>query len=178
MLAALKQLFTPSALKESAYAVYSALVAQARDAKLYAQYGVADTLDGRFDAIVLHLFMVQEALKAEGSQEALQLSRYLCEAFIDDMDRSLREMGVSDTGVGKRVKKMAAALLGRVSAYSESYSDQAAFKLALLRNLYRGDIAKEAVAAKLADYVRHAMQALKNTPYETLKRGEIAFPPL
>lgn len=129
---------------------YADLVAKARDEKLYTKYHIPDSLDGRFEAIVLHLFIEEKT--TELSPEQLRL---LHEAFFEDMDRSLREGGVGDTGISKRVKKMASGFYGRLQNYKEHAADKAAFTEALERNVYGTSEAEEKAehAKLLADYV-------------------------
>lgn len=81
-------------------------------------------------------------------------SRLLLECLFDDMDRNLREMGVGDMGVGKRVKTMSKAAFGRFEVYTQAYGDDEALREALRRNVYRGaDVPDEALAA-LMRYIR------------------------
>lgn len=133
MIAFLKKLF-PSPEDTQAKHHYVALVEQARQPFLYQDCGLPDTLDGRYEAIVLHLF-IAECLLPENA-ESMKHIRNLHEAFFEDMDRSLREGGVGDTGIGKRVKRMAAGLYGRLQAYRDSTHEPSLFKEALLRNAY------------------------------------------
>ena len=150
MLKAIRQIFAAPAYQEEAHNLYIALVTQARRPEFYQQWQVPDTVDGRFDVIVLHVFLAVQALRADGSPEALEFSRTLSEIFFADMDRSLREMGSTDTGTGMRVKNMAQAFYGRVQAYSDGLRD-GTLPAALGRNLYRekpvGAAALQAVAA-------------------------------
>ncbi len=131
--------FFSSSTKHHAHDVYAALVTQARKPVLYMTCGIPDTLDGRFDAILLHLFLLQRRLKELATHEAATLGRHIQEAFISDMDRGLRELGVGDTGVSHRIRKMASALLGRIASYDAAWGDEKAFRDALTRNLYRGN---------------------------------------
>ena len=116
-------------------AVYDAIVASARQPVFYADMGVPDTLDGRFDMIVLHMFLVLERMKGEDEKFRQSLTDY----FFMDMDRSLREIGVGDLTVGKKVRKMAEAFYGRINAYQNA-SEQGEVKWieALERNVYGG----------------------------------------
>ncbi len=125
MFTALKKVFSPT---HDMHARYAALVAKARNPFLFETCGIPDTLDGRYEAIIFHLFL--ETKNATPSEK-----QRLMEVFIEDMDRNLREMGVGDTGVGKRVKKMAAGLFGRLQAY-EKATDSAALGDVLKRNVY------------------------------------------
>src|SRR5579885_2019728 len=113
----LSRLFSTSQIdqKPAAAALYRAVVAQARAPAFYVAYGVPDTLDGRFDLIALHMFLVLHRLKSD--TDASTVSQALFDIMFDDMDRSLREMGVGDLGVGRRVRAMAEALYGRMAAY-------------------------------------------------------------
>lgn len=131
MIGALKRLFTPEPLREQAHALYVALVNQSRKPVFFSQWGVEDTLDGRFDVIVLHLSLVLERVEGDAA-----FTQQLMEVFFADMDRSLRELGASDTGIGKRIQKMAQAFFGRLKAYQDA-KDEAALTAALQRNLYR-----------------------------------------
>ena len=115
--------------------VYDAIVASARQTKFYADMGVPDTLDGRFDMIVLHMFLVLERMKGEDEKFRQNLTDY----FFMDMDRSLRESGVGDLTVGKKVRKMAEAFYGRINAYQNaSEQGEAQWVEALERNVYGG----------------------------------------
>ena len=154
VLTQLRSLFTPAAQKREATALYIALVQQSRNPFFYTDCGVADTLDGRFDLILLHMFLMLRHLKAQGTYDATELSRLLLERLFDDMDQSLREMGVGDMGVGKRVKVMSKAAFGRLEAYTLAYPSDEALRETLKRNIYREiDVAPEKLAA-LLQYVR------------------------
>jgi cytochrome b pre-mRNA-processing protein 3 len=108
-------------------------VAAARHPLFYADWGVADTLDGRFDMISLHAFLVLDRLK--GTEQAFRQD--LVDEFFADMDRSLREMGVGDISVGKKVRKMAEVFYGRVAAYDQALaSPDGALEVAIARNVF------------------------------------------
>lgn len=175
MFGALKQLFSPSLLKRQAHEAYVQIVTQARQPVFYHDWQVDDSLDGRFDALVLHLFLVLERCEGEDNDETRYFSRYLSEIFFADMDRSLREMGASDTGVGIRIKAMAQAFYGRMKAYRDAIGDETALAEALKRNVYRDrDIAPEIVAS-LAAYMGRNYLAFKAMPVAVLMHGGIQF---
>jgi len=144
--------FLSSAPRREAQDVYIALVQQSRKPFFYTGAEVPDTLDGRFEIIVLHVFLMLRFLKAQGGQEAL--SRLLQECLFDDMDRSLREMGVGDTGVAKRIGKMSKAAFGRLEVYTATFEDGPAFGEALKRNVWRGAEVSPAAVALLVDYAQ------------------------
>ncbi len=176
MLAALKNLFSSSDAQRNGYVAYTALVEQARNPVFYQQWQVEDTLDGRFDCIILHLCLILQRLEAEGERTDVQLAmRYLSEAFVADMDRSLREMGASDTGVGIRVKKMAQAFYGRKKAYSDAMGDETAMREALGKNVYRERAVPVECVASLAAYMGRNHAVLAGQSVDAIMQGRIQF---
>jgi cytochrome b pre-mRNA-processing protein 3 len=146
-MATLHSLFS-NAPRREAQELYIALVSQSRNAFFYTDCAVPDTLDGRFEIILLHLFLFMHSSPERRRQ------RLLLECLFDDMDRSLREMGVGDMGVGKRVKTMAKAAFGRLEAYTRDFGSDEKLRAALGRNVYRGAEAPEAAVDALLDYIR------------------------
>lgn len=177
MLAALKNLFTFSSdMQRQAYEAYTVLVEQARNPVFYEQWKVEDTLDGRFDCVIVHLCLVMRRLDDEAERTDVQMfTRFVSEAFFADMDRSLREIGASDTGVGIRVKKMAQAFYGRKKAYSEAMGDETALAEALLRNVYREKEVPAECVASLAAYMGRNQRALQAQSVDAIMSGQISF---
>lgn len=125
--------------RKRAATVYAQLMEQARNPWLYEVGGVPDTLDGRFELLVMHLFLflrrVREDERYEG--EYGEFIESVMELLFDDMDQMLREEGVGDMGVGKRVRAMSEAVYGRFNAYEEAlHLGVSAVREALLRNVY------------------------------------------
>jgi cytochrome b pre-mRNA-processing protein 3 len=170
------RLFKRNTGREAGERLYAALATQARHPDLYVRLGVADSLDGRFDSVALHVFLALNRLKREDGPDAATLAQDLVDVFVDDMDRSVREMGVGDMGVSRRVKQMAQALYGRAAVYEEAVAKADDTKLvsALTRNLYAGVDRPEAAAT--ARYVRAAIAALAGQDLATLIEGAPAFP--
>jgi cytochrome b pre-mRNA-processing protein 3 len=139
---------------DQAERLYVAIVAAARQENFYLKHGVPDTVDGRFDMIVIHMFLVLERLKGETNND---LRQSLTDTFFKDMDRSLREMGTGDLSVGKKVRKMAEAFFGRIKAYGEAV-DQTALAEAIARNVFAE--MDSSSAPSLAAYVMAARQRL------------------
>src|SRR5579883_227172 len=167
------------AMAHSAAILYRTTVEQARQPIFYSAYGVPDTLDGRFELIALHMFLVLHRLKAEGPA-AEPLSQELFDTMFGDMDRSLREMGVADLGVGRRIRAMAEGLYGRMAAYESGLAaDDSVLAAALRRNLYGTLRDSEPAAAALAavcGYVRAAVRGLAAEPLQRLAAGGVTFP--
>lgn len=149
--------------------LYGAIVAAARQEKFYAEWGVPDTVDGRFDMISLHLFLVLDRLK-EGGAATQDLRQRLTDIFFADMDRSLREMGVGDLSVGKKVRRMAEAFYGRVTAYAAALEQGGDVEAVLRRNIFV-DQPTQNVAA-LANWVRVARTNLNS---QDVAQGEVVF---
>ena len=172
----------------AAASLYAAVVGQARAQDFYAVLGVPDTIEGRFELIVLHVHLVCRQLRAAdavaagaGEGAASALAQALFDAMFRDMDRNLREMGVGDPSVPRRIRAMIEAYYGRVKAYDAALAQGGdALTLALARNVYNagGMPGAEAPpgAARLADYVRRAAAALAAQP--DLASGRAAFPPV
>ena len=164
-----------------AYPLYAGAVAQARQPVFYARLGVPDTVDGRFDLVALHVFLILQRLKAE--PEAAPFAQAVFDAMFADMDRNLREMGVGDLSVGKKVKAMAQGLYGRIAAYEAGLAaGEEALRGALRRNLY-GTLAPEAGPSEddlavMAAYLRACSRALEGQPLAALEQGRVTFAPL
>lgn len=173
MFAALKKLF-PEPPPAAVNATYIALVAASRNPYFYTTAQVPDTIDGRFELIVLHLFALQHRLQSTHQET---FARYLSEAFFDDLDRSLRELGVFDTGIGKRIKRMGKAYHGRLQTYHAAFDDDILLRAALSRNLY-GTIAEGDIALLdlMANYLRRCIQHLHDTDIAVILEGRYAWP--
>ena len=172
-------------------ALYGAVVAQARTPVFYADYGVPDTVEGRFDLIVLHLVLLLRRLGQEARQQtgkatgkatgktmalAQSLGQDLFDEFCSDLDANLREMGVGDLAVPKRMQRFAEAFYGRQSAYvgALAAADLGDFEKALARNIYQGGEGDD--AARLAQYGRAVAVDLEAQHDDALSRGEVTFP--
>jgi cytochrome b pre-mRNA-processing protein 3 len=162
-----------------AAALYRTIILQSRKADFYSRLEVPDTLDGRFDMIVLHAFLVMRRLNQCGPK-GLEVSQSLFDLMFADMDSNLREIGVGDLSVGKKVKRMAQGFYGRVDAYEAGLKaqDGATLKSALARNLF-GTIAapSEHALEAVTAYVRRADAALFLQPDQPLLAGNVDFPP-
>ena len=153
-------------------AIYGMIVAQARLPAFYQRFGVPDTVNGRFDMVLVHLWLVLRRLsEADGAAE---LSQGLFDHFCSDMDDNLREMGVSDLTVPKRMVKFAEAFYGRTGAYDAALAAGGAeLAQALARNVL---LTTDAAAAEpLAAYVRATIRALAAIGDKRLLAGEFTF---
>ena len=145
-------LFRKSADSEAVYAVYSAIVAQSRRPVFYAQWGVPDTVTGRFDMISLHISLLFRRLRSE-RKDAATFSQAVFDLFFRDMDRSLREMGATDLGVPKKIQKMGNIFYGLLAHLNEAMDkgDRAALEAVLTRNIYESAEAPAAALSAVTD---------------------------
>jgi cytochrome b pre-mRNA-processing protein 3 len=157
--------------------LYGAIVAQARQPALYRDYGVPDTANGRLEMIVLHTVLVLSRLDAEGAP-VRSLGQALFDHFCSDMDANLREMGVGDMAVPRKMKAIAEAFYGRKRAYEAALAAPEPNQLpaALARNIHAGSNTDSARVARLAAYVRAAVATLAAIDGAALRRGELVFP--
>jgi cytochrome b pre-mRNA-processing protein 3 len=157
--------------------LYGTIVAQGRAPAFYADYGVADTMAGRFDMIVLHLVLFLRRLRREPApiralgQEAFDL-------FCRDMDHSFREMGIGDLAVPKHMQRVAEAFYGRAAAYDDSIDrpGEESLAVALARNIFPEAAGAPAGARRLARYARAAIADLERQGGEAFARGAVRFP--
>jgi cytochrome b pre-mRNA-processing protein 3 len=163
--------------RENACALYDQIVAQARQAAFYARLGVPDTVDGRFELVALHAFLVFERLGAE--RDAAEFAQLVFDRMFDDFDRALREMGTGDLSVGKEVKRMAKAFYGRSDAYRRGLAGgDGELVEALRRNLYGTGAPAEEELRAMAAYARAAARRLAAQPLAALLAGEAGFAPM
>ena len=153
---------------DKAEAVYAVIVAASRQRHFYADWAVPDTVDGRFDMLVLHLALVVSRLK--GEHDALR--QQLVDHFCSDMDDNLRELGAGDLSVSKKVRRMAEAFQGRYSAY-EAAQDHAKMTATLERNVYAGK--SHNGCEQLTKYVMAARVLLQQKSKDEIAAGNYKF---
>ena len=173
---------------DAASALYAAAVDQARAPALYADFGAPDTVEGRFELVALHVYLILRRLKGE-DPAAKKVAQKLFDVMFQNMDDSLRELGVGDLSIGKKIRKMAENFYGRVGAYEDALSgggrdgggqrgdqggDDDALAAALGRNVF-GDEAAPAAAA-FARYVRAAAAHIEGQPAARIAGGVVRFP--
>ena len=165
-------LFRKTPSNEAVYAVYRAIVAQSRQPVFYAEWGVPDTVTGRFDMISLHMALVFHRLRGAGG-EAAEFGQALFDLFFKDMDRSLREMGAGDLAVPKKVRKMTEIFYAVMTGVNEAIErgDEAGVEAVLRRTvLVETDGAH---AGALASYLVAQHGALVAQSLEALTGGKL-----
>lgn len=177
LLQKLRRIFPGNPEEEPARALYVTIVEHARQPEFYAAQGVPDSVDGRFELLILHCFLVLRRLKAE-SKETEALAQTLFDTLIYDMDQSLRESGVGDLKVGPKLRDMAEAFYGRIKAYEAALADEddAALADALRRNLYgTADEVPQGAPEAVAAYVKREDAGLAEQDLAALRGGHVAF---
>ncbi len=161
------------ASKTAAHSLYLTAVRQARSPAFYSDYGVADTFDGRFDMLCLHVALIMNRL--EEVSGAQRLRQALFDRMFRDMDYTLREMGVGDLAVPKHMKKMMKAYNGRFQVYRAALKtgDGDALEQALLRNAYREG---QGHAGALCYYAGQSHALLLGQDSAEILSGTILFP--
>ena len=162
-------------LSNNVDATYCIIVDQSRNPSFYKELLVPDNIDGRFDVLTLHMFFIFSRLKKE-EQKAAQFSQLLFDTMFVDMDQSLREMGVGDLSVGKRVKDMGKALLGRLEVYDRAFEGvDSEIEASIVRNIYRGDRTRLREVKRLLDYSKRSIRELSATATEDILEANFKF---
>jgi cytochrome b pre-mRNA-processing protein 3 len=156
--------------------LYGTIVAQARLPAFYQVYGVPDTVDGRFELILLHLYLFLR--HSDGDLGDRELGQQVFDLFCRDMDRNLREMGISDLKVPKEMERIGQAFYGRASAYGAALAtgDIATVAKAVSRNVYGSEEAEPEAAARLGTYMMKVLAELSRQDRDSIQRGIIGFP--
>ncbi|WP_315920729.1 ubiquinol-cytochrome C chaperone family protein [Mesorhizobium sp. SP-1A] len=157
-------------------ALYGEIVAAARQKPIYSDWNVPDTPLGRFEMLSLAMFLFQNRLVGETGTPA-EIAQVLIDEFFTDVEHSLRELGISDVGVPKRMKRLAKMYYGRTAAYADALerNDQEALAAALTRNV-RPDSADWPEAERLAAYAFRVRQALAAQASDDICAGTLSFP--
>lgn len=155
--------------------LYVVSVEQARSPAFFTEMGVPDSVDGRFDMIILHIMLLIRRMRTQG-EEAAAVSQELLNLMFADMDRNLREMGVGDLSVGKQVKKMAKAFYGRSDTWEKGLDESiSALASALTETVYRSVEGGAAEVDALAAYTVAADAALQAQGIEDVLTGVVSF---
>lgn len=157
--------------EQKAAVVYAALLERARMPVFYRSFGVPDTQEARYDLLLVHAFIVVNRMA-----ENKDFTQALFDAVFADMDQTLREIGIGDTGVPKRMRRLMKAFNGRMHAYTEALGDEAALKETLARNLYAGVANPQAEhLERMKNYVQRSLDLIQQQPETDIMEGRPAF---
>lgn len=161
--------------RTAALGLYEQIVAAARQPRLYEAWNVPDTPLGRFEMMSLHMVLFLHRVRGETGAIS-DVAQILTDEFFQDVDHSLRELGISDMGVPKRIKKLARMFYGRAKSYSDALDadDLPALQEALARNVRPG-VTDWAETADLAAYMKRTVALLSTQPVSALQKGDLRF---
>lgn len=171
----LKRLFKPRASVAAGRELYALTVTQSRLPALYTDLGVADSPEGRFELYSLHVYLLLERMKGQGDRAA-ETAQALFDTYLSALDHGLREMGVGDLSVGKKMRKLGEAFYGRVKALEDalaSLPDRRALEAVLTRTVLEGGAPDKAPA--LADYLLKQRQTLETQDLADLCAGVVRW---
>ena len=172
----LQNLFRTRPRERLGQSLYEAVVRQARTPAFYTRFGVADRIDARFELYTLHVLLLVMRLRDEGERGA-EAGQDLFNTYVSALDHALRELGVGDVSVGKKMRKLGEAVYGRMLGYQRALeaSDREALGGLLARAVY-GDEARTVEAARLADYAFSTHLALSDQRLDDILRGRLVWP--
>lgn len=171
----LDRLLRPRPAQAVGRALYARVVDRSRGRALYADLGVPDTVEGRFEAYSLHLVLLLDRLRGHG-ELATEVSQSLFDTYVSSLDHALREMGVGDLSVGRKMRKLGEALYGRGKSYDAAFAslpDSGLLQALLVRTIYAETDA--AAAPGLVAYILATRDALAVQPLERLLAGEVEW---
>lgn len=156
---------------------YAVITEAARSPAFYAEMGVPDTVLGRFEMISIHLLLYLRRT-GSGAAAARGIAQDILDAFFEDVDHSIRELGIGDMGVPKRMKKLARMFYGRVRSYGDALDagDDLALREALTRNIHPDHAGTAPSMQALADWMMQTARVLAETPEDKLAAGQLRFP--
>ena len=154
--------------------VYAALLQKTRVPVFYESYAVPDSFDGRFDLLLLHVFVVIERTLDDGGKGAEAFNQALFDETFKDMDQTLREMGIGDMGVPKHMRKMMKAFNGRMHAYKDGLKNHT-LQAALEKNLYGTIEVSDDILNKMEQYVLTQLNHLKTQDIQDILAGELTL---
>lgn len=174
----LRRFLKDEKLESAAAAVYAVVAQQARHPAFYLSYEVPDTVDGRFEMVVLQAYILFRRLKGQG--EAIdRLTQATYDVMFRELDLALREMGAADLGVGRRIKHMAESMNGRIQFYDQGLAandGDASLVAALRRNLYGTVDPSAASLQRMIRYLKSAVAALDGQQVEQIVAAHFHYP--
>lgn len=157
--------------------LYAAAVDQARQPELYSVLGIEDRIDNRFELYTAHVALLLLRLKGAG-EEATETGQAMFDTYVSALDHALRELGVGDLSVSKKMRRLGEALYGRSKALTEALApeaDPAALEATVADAFFAGE-GGDARTALVAAYIRNARDALAGQPLREVLDGKLAWP--
>lgn len=168
----LDRLLAKNPAKTAAIALHAGALAQGRQPALYRDMGAPDTVEGRFEMLTLHVILLVDRMKDEAI--AADVRQALFDTYISNLDGALREMGVGDISVGKKMRKLGEVFYGRARAYDTAFKTLP--DLAPLSDVVSRTALNDADGALMAAYVDRTRKALAGQPLAAVMAGDVAWP--
>ena len=156
--------------------LYQMIIGQSRSVEIYQAFSIPDTIDGRYEVLVLHTWLILQRLRNSSNQQAKKISQGIFDSLITDFDLSLKEIGVGDKKLGKQVRFMVKGAYGRFHAYDQSWSHPSLFLEALTRNFFGASTPSREQIDKAYHYILDASEILKNMTDDQLVSGNFIWP--
>lgn len=173
------RLFSRKSKSKVPQELYGKVVMQSRNPVFFLRYGFQDSVTGRFDVLCIHLFLFSRRLVREDTPKTTSLNQEVFDIFIDSTDRALRELGVGDTSVPKRKKRLVHSFYATVGAFGAPLDDEDQKELSgAIEKRFEGaeeGIAGKVPAATLASYVLETAAGLDRQPAEQILKGRIEW---
>ncbi len=171
-------LFKTSKSNDIPQQLYGLVVAQSREPQLYSGFGVPDTVMGRFDMLAMHVFLFVRRLRAEDDELAQDLGQEIFDLFVEDIDRALRQLGIGDTTVPKRKKRMVRSFYGQIEDFDKLLEDSDVDGLArrAAARFFTEDGQQN--ARELGSYMLKCVRHLAAQPASDLRAGSLSWPSL
>lgn len=169
----LDRLFRPRPALAAGRALYARVVAQSRDPALYSDLSAPDTVEGRFEVYSLHVVLLLDRLRGQG-EAAAEISQTLFDTYVEGLDDALREMGVGDLAVGRKMRKLGEAFYGRCKSYETAFQalpDEGPIEALVARTVYAD--ADATPAPRLTAYLLRQRARLADQPLDRLLSGEV-----
>jgi len=171
----LDRLFRPRPALNAGRSLYLRAVEQSRSPALYADLDAPDSVEGRFEIYSLHIVLLLDRLRGHGDLAA-EVSQALFDTYLKDLDNALRELGVGDLSVGRKMRKLGEAFYGRGKSYDAAFAalpDTAELTALVVRTVY-ADAGPES-APRLVAYVLDQRASLAGQPLDRLLTGEVVW---
>ncbi len=173
----LSALFKKSSSQQAPQQLYGGLMTHARSTSFFMAYGVPDTVMGRFDMLSLHVYLLARRLRDDGSEAAQGLSQAVFDLYVYDVERALRELGIGDTSVPKKKKKMIRSFYGQIDDFDEAINSNDTNELlekVSKRYLSETENPKPEV---LSNYMLGTDVHLKKQEIKSILTGEVSWLP-
>jgi cytochrome b pre-mRNA-processing protein 3 len=171
----LSAFFNRSSSTTSPQQLYGTVMTQARLPEFFTDFGIPDTVMGRFDVLSLHIYLLARRFREEGSPIAMDLSQEVFDLYVYDVERALRELGIGDTSVPKKKKKMIRSFYGQIDDFDEAINTSDAKEISAKAELRYLSETENPNPQILTSYILKTEAHLKDQPMKALLSGKVSW---